>query len=141
MVDSHYKTVTILLIEDDDIDAMSVERSLKKMCLANPLIRAVDGVDALTLLRNGTLAKPYIVLLDLNLPRMRGLEFLKEIRDDDTLCEAVVFVLTTSKNEDEIAEAYRKNVAGYIVKSNLNHDFSQVLTFLDHYWRIVEMPT
>lgn len=141
MSKSTYKTVNILLVEDDDIDAMSVDRALKKMRLLNPLIRALDGMEALTILRDKHIAKPYVVLLDLNLPRMGGLEFLKAIREDEQLNDTIVFVLTTSKNEEEISEAYRKNVAGYIVKSNLNQDFTQVLTFLDHYWRIVEMPS
>ncbi|WP_417310916.1 response regulator [Devosia sp.] len=136
-----YKPVNILLVEDDDVDAMGIERAIRKMRMANPLIRAVDGVEALELLKRAEINRPYIILLDLNLPRMGGLDLLKTIREDDSLKDAIVFVLTTSKTEEEICSAYRLNVAGYIVKSSLSQDFSQVLEFLDHYWRLVEVPS
>jgi DNA-binding NarL/FixJ family response regulator len=136
-----YKPVSILLVEDDDVDAMGIERAIRKMRMANPLIRAIDGIEALELLKQAEVERPYIILLDLNLPRMGGLDFLKTIREDDLLKDAIVFVLTTSKNEEEICSAYRLNVAGYIVKSSLSQDFSQVLDFLDHYWRLVEIPS
>lgn len=141
MIEQSNKLVSILLIEDDDVDAMSVERALHKQQLVNPIVRAVDGIEALNILRDGAISRPFITILDLNLPRMGGLEFLSTIRDDDQLNDTIVFVLTTSKNDKEIAAAYKKNVAGYIVKSTLNQDFSQVLLFLDHYWRLVEMPS
>lgn len=141
MSDEDYKTVKILLVEDDDIDAMSVERSLKKMRLLNPLIRATDGAEALELLQSGKVSKPYIILLDINLPKMNGLEFLKKLREDKTLKDSIVFVLTTSSTEEEITAAYRNHVAGYIVKTKLNQDFTQLIGFLDHYWRLVEMPS
>lgn len=141
MNERYYEQVNILLVEDDDIDAMSIERSIRKMRLLNPLTRAVDGVDALAMLRNGTISRPYIILLDLNMPRMGGLEFLKALRDDEALSDSIVFVLTTSSNEAEIYAAYKKNIAGYIVKSSLSQDFNKVLTFLDHYWRLVVLPS
>lgn len=141
MTDQSYQQVSILLVEDDDIDAMSIERSIKKMRLANPLIRAVDGLEALEVLRNGSITKPLIVLLDLNMPRMGGLEFLEAIRQDEKLSDTVVFVLTTSQTDEEIYAAYKKNIAGYIVKSSLSQDFNQVLKFLDHYWQLVVLPS
>ena len=141
MNDYKYSSISILLVEDDDVDAMGIERAIRRKQLSNPLIRAMDGMEALECLRNGSVKMPYIVLLDLNLPRMGGLEFLKAIRQDEDLCSAVVFVLTTSKNDEEICAAYKKNVAGYVVKSSLSQDFSQVLNFLDHYWHLVEMPS
>ena len=135
-----YKQASILLVEDDDVDAMGVDRALKKMRLANPMVRARDGIEGLALLRSGTVSSPYIILLDLNMPRMGGLEFLEELRKDTQLHKSIVFVLTTSKRDQEIAAAYEKNIAGYIVKSTLNEDFDQLLGFLDHYWRLVELP-
>ena len=140
MSEPGYKQASILLVEDDDVDAMGVDRALKKMRLANPLIRARDGIEGLALLRSGEIAKPYIILLHLNMPRMGGLEFLDELRRDSELHKSIVFVLTTSKRDQEIAAAYEKNIAGYIVKTTLNEDFDQLLGFLDHYWRLVELP-
>ena len=135
-----YKQASILLVEDDDVDAMGVDRALKKLRLANPMVRARDGIEALELLRSGEVPSPYIILLDLNMPRMGGLEFLEQLRNDRQLHKSVVFVLTTSKRDQEIAAAYEKNIAGYIVKTTLNEDFDQLLGFLDHYWRLVELP-
>lgn len=135
-----YKPVSILLVEDDDIDAMGVERALHNLKLLNPIIRAHDGVEALDLLKAGRIPSPYIVLLDLNMPRMNGLEFLQEVRVDEHLRSMIIFVLTTSKRDEEISAAYEKNIAGYIVKSSVSQDFNNVLSFLDNYWRIVELP-
>jgi len=136
--------VHILLVEDDDIDVMSIQRSLKKLKIANPLVRAKDGVEALDILRgeNGQekLNHPFLILLDLNMPRMGGLEFLDEIRNDEDLKTAVVFVMTTSSDEKDIFAAYEKNIAGYIVKSNAEETFLAALQMLDHYWRIIEFP-
>lgn len=141
MTDSDEKVVSILLVEDDDIDAMNVQRSIRKMQLLNPVVRAVDGIEALDILRGSQIKRPFITLLDLNLPRMGGMEFLKTIRADDQLKDSIVFIVTTSSNDEEIAAAYRKNVAGYIVKSSFNQDFSTVLSFLQHYWRLVRIPS
>lgn len=134
------KEVNLLLIEDDDIDATSLKRALHKLKLLNPIYRARDGLEALELLRGGEIPSPYIILLDLNMPRMSGLEFLEEIRADPILTQAVVFVLTTSKSDEDILAAYREHVAGYLLKQRMDNDFLQVVGLLDHYWRIVEMP-
>lgn len=88
--------VTILLVEDDDVDAQGVERSLRKRKIANEIVRAVDGLDALALLQEDKVKRPYIILLDLQMPRMSGLEFLKKLRSDPQHDLSVVFVLTTS---------------------------------------------
>lgn len=135
------KEVSILLVEDDDVEVMSMNRSLRELNFSNPVTRVVDGIEALTLLRSGSIARPFTILLDLNLPRMSGLEFLQALREDDVLKDAIVFVLTTSKSDEDIRAAYRYNIAGYFVKSTLNHDFNQVLSFLDHYWKLVVMPS
>ena len=113
--------VTLLIVEDDEIDLMGIKRALKELRIKNPTIRAKDGVEALEILRgeNGheKLQKPYIILLDLNMPRMDGVQFLQAIRDDEALKKSVVFVLTTSDTDEDITSAYTHNVAGYIVKS------------------------
>ena len=140
MANFRYKPATVLLIEDDDIDAKSVERAFKKLKIGNPIIRAKDGVMALELLRDGNVSRPNLILLDLNMPRMGGIEFLAELRQDDNLRNSVVFVLTTSKDDQDKLAAYEKNIAGYIVKENLQLGFSDLVNLLDCYWKIVELP-
>lgn len=135
-----YKEVSILLVEDDDIDAMGIERALKKLRLANPYFRARDGIEGLTILKNQEVGRPFIILLDLNMPRMNGLEMLTELRKDPKLTDSVVFVLTTSNDDQDKAAAYKEHIAGYIVKSRLDSDFTELLQLLDHYWRLVELP-
>ena len=134
------KTVNLLIVDDDDTDAMALKRALHKLKLLNPLYRARDGIEALELLRTGKIPKPFIVLLDINMPRMNGLEFLEALRADPELTHAVVFVLTTSKSDEDIMAAYREHVAGYLLKQRMDSDFMQVISLLDHYWRIIELP-
>ncbi|MGM8227117.1 response regulator [Cellvibrio sp. ARAG 10.3] len=134
------KTVSLLIVDDDDIDAMALKRALHKLKLLNPLYRARDGIEAMELLRSGQLPKPYIILLDINMPRMNGLEFLEALRADPELTPTVVFVLTTSKSDEDIMAAYREHVAGYLLKQRMDSDFMQVISLLDHYWRIIELP-
>ena len=137
---NYMKTVSILLVEDDDIDAIGIQRSLKSLNLLNPIHRARDGLEALEVLRNDAVARPFIVLLDLNMPRMNGLEYLSAVRSDTSLSDIVVFVLTTSQLDEEISAAYKKNIAGYIVKSSSNQDYKQLIRFLENYWNLVELP-
>lgn len=140
MSDISYKHVTILLVEDDDVDAKSVKRAFQKLKIINPIVRAKDGAIALELLKEGTASKPYIMLLDLNMPRMGGLELLTELRKDEDLKNSIVFVLTTSKDDEDKLAAYDQNIAGYIVKEKLQHGFDELVKLLDHYWRLVELP-
>ncbi len=136
--------VSVLLVEDDDGDAKAVIRAFRKARIANPVYRAVDGVDALNLLRgqNGrdALNPPYIIVADINMPRMDGIKLVKEIRKDSALKPTVVFILTTSKNEEDKFEAYDLNVAGYILKQAAGRDFLKLVEMLGAYWRVVEMP-
>jgi len=139
--DRSYKEVTILLVDDDDVDVMGVERAFKKLKILNPIVRAHDGIEGLALLRDPIAVKrPYLILLDLNMPRMNGLEMLAELRKDQVLSSAVVFVLTTSKADEDIVEAYQQHVAGYIIKSQVGDGFLRVVEMLDRYWRVVELP-
>ncbi|PCK07737.1 MAG: two-component system response regulator [Alteromonadaceae bacterium] len=137
--------VTLLVVEDDDLDAMAIKRSFKALKLLNPLIRAKDGVDALEYLRgeNGKtkLNKPYIILLDINMPRMNGIELLEALRKDPELSDTVVFILTTSAADKDIMTAYSKHVAGYVVKSEIKSSFLEVIELVNCYWKIVALPT
>jgi len=139
-----HKQANLLLVEDDDVDIMGMKRAFKKLKIANPFHIAKDGIQALEMLRgeNGQekLDGPYIILLDLNMPRMGGLEFLDVIRSDADLKNAIVFVMTTSSADQDICAAYDKNIAGYILKSNADEAFQRALELIDHYWRIVELP-
>ena len=134
----------ILLVEDDVIDVMALKRALQRCKLDTPLTVARDGIEALEILRGEAdrepLPRPYIILLDLNLPRMNGLEFLQALRANGALQDAIVFVLTTSKADEDKRAAYRLQVAGYIVKSDLTESLFQVVTMLEHYSRVVEFP-
>lgn len=136
------RPLDIILVEDDDADAKAVRRALTKAQIANPVARLVDGVEALAYLRgiSGTPPPSYVLLVDLNMPRMNGLEFLAELRRDPQLRGAVAFLLTTSGDEGDIAAAYDRNVAGYVLKENAGNDFLNLIGTLDHYWRIVELP-
>lgn len=132
--------LNVLLVEDDDIDFMSIVRSFKKRKILNKITRAIDGVHALELLREETITKPFIVLLDLQMPRMSGLEFLDTIRNDDMLNDMVIFVLTTSDNEQDIVKSYKKHIAGYFLKDRVSDQFLDVVDVLDGYWRILQLP-
>lgn len=134
------KAAHLLVIDDDDIDVTALRRAMTRLKLLNPVYRARDGLEGLELLRSGAIPMPYIILLDINMPRMNGLEFLEALRGDPALTHAVVFVLTTSKSDEDIIAAYREHVAGYLLKQRMDSDFMQVVGLLDHYWRIIELP-
>lgn len=138
------KPLNLLLVEDDDGDAKAVIRAFRKAKVINPLHRAVDGVEALDILKgkNGRepLPCPYIIIADINMPRMDGIKFVHEIRTDPELKSAIVFILTTSKSEEDKLKAYDLNVAGYIVKETAGRDFLKLVDMLDAYWRVVELP-
>ena len=137
-------TVNILLVDDDKVDVMAVKRSFRELKIANPVIEARNGIEALELLRghNGRekVSSPCLVLLDLNMPRMGGIEFLEELRRDADLHGTLVFVMTTSAAEDDRARAYRKNVAGYVLKHRPGQSFLEAISMLEHYWRVIEFP-
>lgn len=137
--------VTLFLVDDDEVSVMAVSRALKKLRIVNPLVTAKDGLEALEILRgeNGRerLRAPYLVLLDINMPRMGGFEFLEVVRDDPELSRMVVFVLTTSSDDEDIETAYQYHVAGYVVKSDAERTLQQAIEMIDSYWRIVELPS
>lgn len=138
------KTIHILLVEDDDVDAEAVMRAFRRQRIANPFTVVPDGLRALDALRgeNGyeRVPRPYLVLLDINMPRMNGLEFLDALREDPDLRGSIVFVLTTSNRDEDKMAAYDKQIAGYLLKSNAGEDFMNVIEMLSTYWRIIEFP-
>jgi CheY-like chemotaxis protein len=133
--------VKVLLVEDDQVDVMNVQRVFRKSHILNPLFIAGDGVEALELLRAGNVpTHGLLVLLDLNMPRMSGIEFLREVRRDNSLRHLPVVILTTSDEERDRTEAYNLNVAGYIVKPVTFLNFTEAMTTLNKYWEMVELP-
>ena len=132
--------VTLFLIEDDDVDAMTIERAFSKLRIGNPLVRARDGLEALEMLQQGVVKKPYIILLDLQMPRMNGLEFLETVRADPLLKNSVIFILTTSSSEDEMMRAYSNQIAGYFLKEESGKGMMEVTELLSGYWKIAYLP-
>lgn len=133
--------VSILLVEDDEVDIMNVQRAFKKNKITNPLYIARNGLDALDIYRKEIiLPMPRIILLDINMPKMGGIEFLTEIRKDPALKSLSVFVMTTSNEDSDKIAAYDLNVAGYILKPLSFESFVSAVATLNHYWRICERP-
>ena len=139
----------ILLVEDDELDVMNVQRAFRKNNISNPLYVAGNGVEALEMLRgtgSGTPDRTHlpdtrrIILLDLNMPRMGGIEFLRELRADPALAPTTVIVLTTSDEERDKVEAYQLNVAGYILKPVTLQAFVEIMATLNKYWTVSELP-
>lgn len=137
------KTPQLLHVEDDDICLMGLNRAFKAAKIAHSVSFAHDGIEALEMLRgtNGRprLPRPCLILLDLNLPRMDGTEFLKELRSDEELKRSIVFIMTTSDADEDKMKAYDLGVAGYILKSSAN-SFSEATALLHAYCRVVEFP-
>ncbi len=135
------RMVNVLVVDDDDIDVMNVRRAFEKANIHNPLFHAGDGLEALELLRGPDLPRERrLVLLDLNMPRMNGIEFLRELRADPELRGTAVVVLTTSQAERDRLDAYGFNVAGYLVKPVRFVTFVELMTALNRYWMLMEMP-
>jgi CheY-like chemotaxis protein len=137
--------LNILLVEDDEVDVMTVQRAFKRGNISNPLYLASNGLEALAMLRD-TPGKPSIIpierrliLLDLNMPKMNGLEFLHELRADAALKHIPVVVLTTSNEEQDRFQAYDLNVAGYILKPVTFSIFVELMITLNKYWALCEM--
>lgn len=136
--------INVLLVEDDEVDVMNVKRSFKKNCINNPLYVAKNGLEALNMLSgkdpDNYVSTPRIVLLDINMPKMGGIEFLTELRKDPALKPTTVFVMTTSNEDSDKIAAYNLNVAGYILKPLSFDGFVNAVSILNHYWQLCELP-
>ncbi len=135
------RTLHILLVEDDEVDVMNIRRAFERNKITNPIHVAGNGIEALRMLREGVVPPGRrLVLLDLNMPRMNGIEFLREVRRDPELSPISVVVLTTSNEERDKVEAYKLNVAGYLLKPVTFINFVELTAALNKYWTLVEMP-
>ena len=135
------RVLHILLVEDDEVDVMNVKRAFEKNKILNPLYVASNGLEALSMLREGKVPQARrLVLLDLNMPGMSGIEFLRELRADRKLRLTPVVVLTTSGDEKDRIDAYDFHVAGYLRKPVEFPNFMELTAALNKYWTLVEMP-
>lgn len=131
----------ILLVEDDRIDAMTVSRALKEIKVVNQLDIVGNGEEALEFLRDEKNEKPCVILLDLNMPRMNGIEFLKVAKQDEKLKMIPVVVLTTSREEQDKVESFKLSVAGYIIKPVDYLQFVEAMKTINVYWTLSELPS
>ena len=131
----------ILLVEDDQVDIMTVERAFNQLKITNELVVKTNGVDALAFLKSATGKDfPCLILLDINMPKMNGLEFLKIIKNDEKLCMIPVVMLTTSKADVDKVTSFQHGVAGYMLKPVDYKQFIKVVQTIDLYWTLSEQP-
>jgi CheY-like chemotaxis protein len=130
----------VLLLEDDTVDAMTVQRAVEELNVSNPLVHFVNGEEALEYLRNETNPMPCVILLDLNMPRMNGIEFLKIIKATPVLQCIPVIAITTSKADSDKIACFDHGIAGYIVKPTHYDEFVKAFKILDLYWSLNELP-
>ena len=131
----------ILLVEDDSVDVMTVKRAFKELDVTNPLVSTGDGEKALAYLQDRTTTKPCVILLDLNMPRMGGIEFLKIAKSDESLRTIPIVVFTTSNTEQDITQSFDLGAAGYMVKSMDYSKFIETIKTIDSYWSLSKLPT
>lgn len=136
--------IHLLLVEDDEVDVELIERALRTAGPRFHLSVAPNGVEALKQLRHGngySVEDPRLILLDLNMPLMNGLDFLRSLRGDPQLHHNIVFVLTSSNLDADKLAAYEQNVAGYLLKASIGEDTQRLVKLLDIYCRTVRFPT
>lgn len=130
----------ILLVEDDDVDALTTQRALNDIKVTNKMVHKVDGEDGLAYLRDEGSQEPCVILLDLNMPKMNGFEFLKIVKADDRLKKIPVVILTTSDDDRAVVESFNLGIAGYIVKPVDYKQFVEAMRTLDMYWTLSRLP-
>jgi DNA-binding response OmpR family regulator len=130
----------VLLVEDDSVDAMTVKRAFRDINITNPLVHKLNGEEAFEYLAGVGDEIPCIILLDLNMPKMSGIELLKVLKANDALKEIPVIVLTTSQDTRDKFETFGLGVAGYIVKPADYKKFVDAMRTIDIYWTLSELP-
>jgi CheY-like chemotaxis protein len=130
----------VLLLEDDAVDAATVKKAAKDLNVANSVIHFVNGEEALEYLRNQANTMPCVILLDLNMPRMNGIEFLKILKADSTLRCIPIIAITTSKADTDKSQCFDNGIAGYIIKPNNYVEFVKAFKILNLYWTLNELP-
>jgi CheY-like chemotaxis protein len=130
----------LMVVEDDQVDVMTIRRALKEIAVVNQIIQLENGEEALTYLRDPKKEKPCLILLDLNMPIMNGVEFLQAVKGDDHLKRLPVVVLTTSEEQQDKVNSFNLGVAGYMAKPVDYRQFVEVMRSIDRYWTLSEMP-
>jgi len=137
-------TVSIMIVDDDEIDVRAIQRGLQQQRINNPVFVASDGRQGLQMLRgeqgNAKVPQPALIVLDLNMPRMTGLEFLEALRADASLSNSIVFILTSSNADEDKAAAYKHHIAGYVVKSDAGVSFLKAVQMVQKYVLCVQFP-
>jgi CheY-like chemotaxis protein len=133
-------TDPILLVEDDIVDAMTVKRTLKDINMTNAVVHVANGEEALAHLRDAKSSRPFLILLDINMPKMNGIELLKVMKEDDKLKTIPVVMLTTSTNDRDIIQSFHLSVAGYMVKPVDYQEFVETMRTVEAYWRLSLLP-
>ena len=135
------RPINLLLVDDDEVDVLNVRRALERGRITNDIWVAGDGIEGLAMLRGSEMPRERrIVLLDINMPRMNGIEMLRELRADPELQVTPVVMLTTSNDDRDRIESYRLNVAGYLLKPVTFVSFVETMSALNRYWTLVELP-
>ncbi len=130
----------ILLVEDDSVDAMTVKRAMRDLQVGHSVIHSINGEEAMKYLTSPDLEKPFVILLDLNMPKMSGIEFLKVMKTHPDLKAIPVIVLTTSKEKRDVLESFELGASGYMVKPVDYSKFVEILSKIMIYWSSSEMP-
>jgi CheY-like chemotaxis protein len=137
-------TVSIMIVDDDEIDVRAIQRGLQQQRIVNPVFVASDGREGLEMLRgehgHPKIPQPALIVLDLNMPRMTGLEFLDALRADSQLANSIVFILTSSNADEDKAAAYKHHIAGYVVKSDAGVSFLKAVQMVQKYVLCVQFP-
>ena len=136
------RPVNVLVVDDDEEDQEAIRRGFTRLETNSRRLIARDGTEALGILRQSVpgASRPYLIVLDLNMPQMSGMEFLRELRSDPHLQQNIVFVLTTSDADTDKCRAYSRNIAGYLDKSKLGTGLEHLVALLEHYSRCIEFP-
>lgn len=141
MLNPSKELINILVVDDDDADAKAVKRGFSQSNLKYQILRAQDGFEALELLKKTNEVPHIIILVDINMPKMNGFEFIKELRKEPILKQSIVFALSTSNSEEDKKKAYDLNVAGYITKNKAGKNFENVVKLITDYTNLIELPS
>jgi CheY-like chemotaxis protein len=134
------KPKPILLVEDDSVDAMTVKRAMRDLQVSHSVIHSVNGEEAMKYLTSPDTEKPFVILLDLNMPKMNGIEFLKVVKAHPELKTIPVIVLTTSKERRDVLDSFELGASGYMVKPVDYSKFVEILSRIIIYWNSSELP-
>lgn len=130
----------VLLVEDDNVDAMTVKRAMRDLQAGHSIVHSINGEEAMKYLTTSDMEKPFLILLDLNMPKMNGIEFLRVIKANQELKTIPIIVLTTSKEKRDILESFELGASGYMIKPVDYSKFVEILGKIMTYWNASELP-